>query len=60
MTVTMRFACGHRVVLETLPETAPACPECAERRVAYVCAPPPRFVATNCGGRPMGPHVTHG
>lgn len=60
MTVTVRFACGHRVVLETLTDAGPVCPECAERRVASVQAPPPRFTAQDCGGRSMGPHVTHG
>lgn len=59
--MTVRFACGHRLDVDAMTDAAPpVCRVCGERRVAAVQAPPPRFVARDCGGRPMGPRVTHG
>lgn len=40
--ITIVFACGHR--LDWADEkTQPVCPECGDRRVSRVTAPPPRF-----------------
>ena len=49
MAIVLKFACGHRLELsDAAMETAPRCPECKERRISTVLAPPPVFRARDC------------
>lgn len=57
--VTVRFVCGHHWLAPAdLHVLDLACPQCRDRRVASVQAPPPRFRAIGCGV--TGPHVIQG
>ena len=42
MSVTVRFACGHTLGLESVGDVLPMC-GCGETRVQHVQAPVPRF-----------------
>lgn len=39
--MVIRFACGHLAKVSPTIQDAPVCPECGERRIARVSAPPP-------------------
>ena len=45
--IVVTWQCGHQAALPPTI-TAPACPECGNRRVRAVVAPPPRITATDC------------
>ena len=52
--ITIFYRCGHRQVVGP-DHDAPICPQCGERRVGQVSAPPPRF-----RGVATGPHAVAG
>jgi hypothetical protein len=43
MSVTITFACGHQLTLESAGGAAPVCEQCGESRVQAVKAPKPKF-----------------
>ncbi len=47
--IRVTFKCGHGVEIDQYANKPPACPECGERQIANVIAPPPRFAGT-CAG----------
>lgn len=54
MAIDLTFVCGHTAKALTGNETTPSCPECGERVISRVNAPPPVF-----SGHARGPHAQY-
>ena len=48
----LTWKCGHHFEVPRNVSSAPMCPQCGERKITDVKAPPPRI-----RGHAMGPHV---
>lgn len=43
MSISIRFACGHKFSIDASVTAHPTCPACGETRVSRTAAPAPRF-----------------